>query len=80
MMLFIFFLGTAVGGGPKAARMVKDKAFEANHRIVFNDNETVMVRLLGQNSQFLFYVQPKSDKVIIAPIQGNIRKIEKLNK
>jgi len=69
-MLFIFFLGTAVGEGPKKAQMVKDKVFEANHRIVFNDNETVMVRLLGQNSQFLFYVQPKSDKVIIVPIQA----------
>ena len=80
IMIFSFFLGSSMGGGYKVLDMIKDKTQEADHRIVFNNNETVMVRLLGQNSQFLFYVQPKSDKVIIVPIQGNIRKIEKIKK
>ena len=69
ILIFSFFLGSSIGRGPKILEKIKDKTQEADHRIVFSDNETVMVRILGQNSQFIFYVQPKSDKVIIAPLK-----------
>lgn len=70
-----FFLGTGLGEGPKTKAILATNDYEVNRKILFQDKESVAVRLIGQNSQYVFYVLPDDPTIQIAPIQGNIKRI-----
>lgn len=76
--LFGGFIGFGVGGGQKKSEKLKNGALELDHQITFTDKETLAVNLIGHNSEYLFYAAEKDTTVTIIPIQGNIKKIEKL--
>jgi len=40
----------------------------------------VEVKLIGSNSQYIFYVLENDNEVSISPIQGNVKTIKKLPK
>ncbi|MFK7978351.1 MAG: hypothetical protein AB8G86_00085 [Saprospiraceae bacterium] len=76
--LFGGFIGFGLGGGLKKSEQLKQGTLEMNHQITFTDKETLAVNLIGHNSEYLFYAAEKDTTVTIIPIQGNIKKIEKL--
>lgn len=76
--LFCFFLGTGIGGGYAVKDKLATLDYEANRKIHFQDKESVDVKFIGQNSQYVFYVFPKDPIIHISPIQGNIKHIELL--
>jgi len=46
------------------------------------DGESIDVKIIGQNSLYLFYIVEDSSSIIIYPIESNVKKIKKqwLNK
>lgn len=75
---FGFFVGTGIGGGWKSAGLIKKGEIKLTHQITFTDDKTSNVKLMGSNSQYLFYVLEKERRVTISPIQGNVKTINKL--
>ena len=73
-----FFFGTGIGAGFKHAKKLKNGGFENTHRLIFSDTEEMNVRMIGSNSQFVFYVMEDEKQVSISPIEGNVKQIQKL--
>jgi len=78
--IFAFFIGTGIGGGIKYGNKLKKGEFEASHQITFLPEKEVEVKLIGSNSQYIFYVLENDNEVSISPIQGNVKTIKKLPK
>lgn len=78
LLVFAFYLGSGLGGGAKYASKIEKGDFEMSHQLIFDDGEQLEVKIMGQNSQYLFYLTPNSKKVTVSPIIGNIKKIKKL--
>ena len=76
--VFSMYLGAGVGGGAKISNLIKNKEIAMSHKIHFHDNETVKVRIIGNNTEYLFYVVEGETTVSVSPIQSNIKKIENL--
>lgn len=75
--VFAFFIGTGIGSGFKHSGELKKVEFEASHNITFLPSEEVKVKLIGNNSQYIFYVMENEKHVTISPIEGNVKSIEK---
>ncbi len=77
MLAFIscIFLGLRIGNGHKTKERLQKGEAKAGHTILFGDNTTKRVRILGQNSAYLFYVIEGQKKVITMPISGNVKEI-----
>lgn len=80
LMLFSAYIGYGVGSGGKMSGKVYSGKFEPNYKITFSNNNRADVKMIGQNSQYLFYAVEGSKHVTISPIQSNVKKIEKLVK
>lgn len=78
-MLFGGFIGFGFGSGTKISEKLKIGELEMDHQITFTDKETLNINLIGHNSEYLFYAKEKDTTVTITPIQGNIKRIEKLD-
>ena len=70
------FIGTGVGAGIKSARNLELKKLKANDKITFMDGEENMVKIIGQNSSYVFYVREQDTIVSISPVDG-IKRFEK---
>lgn len=73
-----FYFGAAIGGGAKVSKNLKNGTLESDHELTFQDKRVEKVKLIGQNSQYVFYVLEGSGRVSISPIQGNVTKFEQL--
>ncbi len=79
-IIFSAYIGFGLGSGGKTKDRIQSGNFTLNHQLVFNDGDIVQVKLIGHNSQYIFYVLENEKQVKVSPIQGNIKSIEKLNK
>ncbi|MFK7772531.1 MAG: hypothetical protein AB8F94_10335 [Saprospiraceae bacterium] len=77
-LAFSFFLGTGIGSGNKHGKKLANGEFNVTHEITFMDKEKIQARVLGSNSQYIFYVLEEEKHVSISPIPGNVKKINKL--
>ena len=77
-LVFSFFLGTGVGSGNKHAGKLESGDFKNSHEITFMDKEKIHAKVIGSNSQYIFYVLENEKQVSISPIPGNVKKITKL--
>lgn len=77
-MVFSFFMGTGIGSGNRHANKLASGEFTASHEIIFLDKEKIEARLIGSNSQYIFYVLENEKQVSISPISGNVKKITQL--
>ena len=77
-VLFGMIIGNSVFKSTRIKNEIKVAEHKANHQILFNDNEKIDVKIIGQNSDYVFYVTESDDQISISPVKGNIKKIEKL--
>jgi len=77
-LVFSAYIGYGLGGGFKIKGMLETGDLTTDHRIHFHDQEAQEVKVIGNNSDYLFYILKDSNVVSISPIQENIRRIEKL--
>ncbi len=79
VILFIY-IGYAVGGGYNVSNRIKSGNLKIDHVITYNDGEKLSVELVGNNSQYVFYIAKGTSDLTVSPVVGNIKKIEKLVK
>lgn len=76
LFLLCFFLGGSVGQGIKRAEIIEGNDFpKEKDVIVFIDDEKLETYIVGQNTEFVFYVRDSSQTVSISPIKGVIKEI-----
>jgi hypothetical protein len=78
--IFSAYFGYGLGGGKKMQDRLKEGSFKLNYQLTFNDGEQLPVHLIDHNSLYVFYVTENSKSVTVSPVEGNIKKIEKLEK
>ena len=72
-----FFIGTGIGSGLKTANKLKNNTIKLRDKIEFTDGKELEVNIIGQNSNYIFYVEKRSKIVTIVPISGNVKKIKR---
>jgi hypothetical protein len=77
-LIFCIFVGISAGRGIKHKELLREGKFEVSHSLTFSNDSTKQVRVLGQNSLYIFYVPERGKEVIIIPIGGNIKAIQVL--
>ena len=75
-----FFFGTGLGKGPKLRSKIEKGEIELSHIIKFSDNELTRVKIVGQNSSYLFYLLENEKKISVSPIAQNIKEIREIAK
>ena len=80
LMVFSVFIGLGTGRGSKIKKKINNGDIELSHEIVFQDNSSKTVTVVGKNSLNIFYVLKGNKEVTIIPIERNIKSIKKLKK
>jgi hypothetical protein len=80
IMIFSFFIGTGIGAGYNSGQKLIAGTHQPTHQLIFIDGDKKEVKLIGNNSQYVFYVLENAKQVSVAPIPGNIKTIDKLLK
>ncbi len=80
LFVFALFTGLGIGRGVKTKERIDKGDVNLSHTITFEDGQKQKVKLLGKNSLYIFYVTTGVEEVSIAPIEGNIKLIQKLPK
>jgi hypothetical protein len=78
--IFSAYFGYGLGGGKKMQDRLEEGSLQPNYQLTFNDGEQLPVHLIDHNSLYVFYVTENSRSVTVSPVEGNIKKIEKLEK
>lgn len=79
VLIFSMFLGFGLGRGIKIHKKIEKGNIENNSKIIFANGQTKRVRIVGQNSLYVFYVSKNEKEVTICPITQNIREIKKIS-
>ena len=80
LVIFSAFIGYGLGGGHSIQKSLAAGDIQTNHRITFQDGQTAEVKLVGNNSEYVFYIMMDSAVVTVSPIKETIRSIEELVK
>lgn len=80
LMVFSVFIGLGTGRGSKVKNKIDNDEIKLSHEIIFQDNTSKHVTIVGKNSLNVFYVLKGKREVTIVPIEGNVKSIEKLKK
>ena len=80
MIILSAYVGYALGYGFATKNRLDKGEVKTNYEITFTDGETVEVRLVGHNSQYIFYAMEGKKELTISPIQGNVKRMDKLRK
>lgn len=77
-MVFSMFLGFGLGRGAKTRAKIKNNELEWSHTLLFKTGEFKQVKMLGVNSNYVFYVAEGTQDITIAPISDNVSQISPL--
>ena len=78
LMIFGLFLGLGVGMGSKLKAVIENGQAKPNHIITFTNGKQMKIKVIGQNSTYIFYVPEKEKEVIVSPIADNVFQIKKI--
>jgi hypothetical protein len=73
------YIGLGLGGGNAVSKKLGASDFKPDRVIVFNDDTETPVKMVGNNSGYLFYIEKGKDFVTVSPVNG-VRKIQKTAK
>jgi hypothetical protein len=68
-----------LGGGNAVSKKLGASDFKPDRVIVFNDDRETPVKMVGNNSGYLFYIEKGKDFVTVSPVNA-VRKIQKTAK
>ncbi len=77
LLLGIFF-ASGFMDGQELKEEIEAGTHKMTHILTFEDKEVLTVKIIGQNSQYIFYVLEKDTEIAISPIQGNVKRIQKI--
>ncbi len=75
-VIFSGYVGLGLGKGTKMKERMESGDLLPRHRLTFQDGKSLEVRMVGNNSSYIFYVAKGAKSVTVVPIQDNITKIE----
>ncbi len=78
-MILSMFLGFGLGRGSKVSSRIKSGEIKLTHQIIFTDESSKNIKIVGQNSSYIFYVVENEKEVTISPIVQNIKEIKRIN-
>lgn len=78
MAIFGAYVGLGMGGGMAMREKILNGNFKPDHRITFETGETMEVKLIGNNSGYLFYIPVGETNPIISPISEHMRHLQRL--
>lgn len=78
LVVFSAFIGYGLGGGYALKERMQEERIKVDHRITFQDDDVLEVKLVGNNTDYVFYIPEKGKAVMIAPVKENIRSIEQI--
>lgn len=78
IFLPLLLAGLKIGSGASTKGRMERGELKMNHVIIFNDNVSKNVRIIGQNSSYIFYLPEGQKKISILPISGNVKEIKML--
>lgn len=79
VMILSMFLGYGIGRGSKLRSRMATGIHTMTHELVMADQQVREVKIVGQNSAYLFYLTQGQKEVTITPIADNIREIRKIH-
>lgn len=74
--LVSMFLGMGIGSGTAISKRIEKGDIKSDHTIMLGDNESKRIKMIGQNSGYLFYVTEGQKEVTITPM-GQVKEIQK---
>lgn len=78
-VILCFFLGIGLGKGNKIKLQLEKRNTRPSHLLTFNDKHQEAVKIIGQNSVYIFFVPKNGNRVVVAPISGYISQIEDIS-
>lgn len=78
VLVLSLYLGIAVGGGLKYKERIEQGTLNFDHQITFSDGKRHEVSMIGTNSEYIIYVISGTKQLTISPIDGYVRRIEKI--
>jgi hypothetical protein len=75
-VIFSAYIGYGLGGGSKLRERLSEGKLKMTHTLTFTDGSEVPVKLIGHNSNYVFYVKEGMKVVSVTPLSGNIKVIE----
>jgi hypothetical protein len=73
-------LGLRVGSGSATSERIEQGNFSVTHSLTFNNGKTKKVKIVAQNSTYIFFAVEGEKVLTIVPISGNIVEIKNLDK
>ncbi len=80
IMIFSAYIGFAIGNGAKIKEKIESGKFKLTHQLTYTDGDQEGIYMIGHNSQYVFFLLEGAKSISIAPISGNVKKIDKLSK
>lgn len=77
-VIFAAYLGLGIGAGLSMREKLHHGRIVPDHRITFASGETKDVKLIGNNSGYLFYVPEGGKNPVISPITDHMQHLERL--
>ena len=78
VFLVSLFLGMGLGSGRALQQRIENGTVKATHSVTFEDMAPQSVRIIGQNSGYVFYLKEGEKVVTITPM-GQVKEIRKIN-
>jgi hypothetical protein len=79
LLLLIFYsVGIASGRANALNEKIGTKTYKLTHRLDFKDGTKMSVMLIGQNTQYIFYVPEGTSDITVSPMLTNIKKLVQL--
>ena len=78
VLFFVLFISLRLGMGIGINIKIKEQRLQPNYNLVFKDDSIKKVRLIGQNSSFIFYVENQEKVVSVTPLSDNIKQIKRI--
>jgi len=75
IFLPLLFVGLKIGSGSSTRERIAKGDTKASHTVVFNDNTSKNIKIIGQNSSYIFYLLEAQKDILITPISGNVKEI-----
>lgn len=79
-LFFLMFVSMRLGMGIGVQRRISASELKPNYQLVFKDNSEKKIRLIGQNSAFIFYIEDGERIIAVTPIADNVKQIKRLPK
>lgn len=78
LMVIGYFLGLGIGLGIKTSTQMEEGRIRPDHQIIFSDQKSQDVKIVGRNSIYIFYILKGGKQVYTTPIDGNVFVVKKL--